>query len=234
MRKMKYIIVSTVVILLIIIISALPFGISSFLDSTTHGQSHQSNIDTIQLNIISDLTPIQKLRLVGQGGFTPVSNNQATLTKDKVEQYAMNNLERFTSAGLIDYADGDWVISTCEPVLYYDIEKAERNNIFWKVQMEGVTNQSVELLIDDYTGEMYFINYSSNVEIIDEDISINKTNVEHFATCYLGDISVEYSIVECRQTESNAWMMNVVCSDGMDEVIIELYLSIEGLHCTIN
>ena len=81
---------------------------------------------------------------------------------------------------------------------------------------------------------MYFINYSSNVEIIDEDISTNKTNVEHFATCYLGDISVEYSIVECRQTESNAWMMNVVCSDGMDEVIIELYLSIEGLHCTIN
>lgn len=234
MRKMKYIIVSTVVILLIIIISALPFGISSFLDSTTHGQSHQSNIDTIQLNIISDLTPIQKLRLVGQGGFTPVSNNQAVLTKDQVEQYAMINLERFALAGLIDYVNADWVISTCEPVLYYDVEKAERNNIFWKVQMESVTNQSAELLIDDYTGEMYFINYSSNVESIDEDISTSKTNVEHFATCYLGDISVEYSIVECFQSDSNGWMMTVVCSDDMGEIIIELSCSSEGLRCTIN
>lgn len=233
MRKMKYVIVSILTILLIIIISALPFEIFSFLDSATHGQSYQSNINTIQLNIVSDLTPIRKLQLISQGEVTLISNNQAMLTKERVEQYAKDNLERFANAGLIDYTDSDWTISACEPMLYYDVEKAERHNIFWKVRMEGVADRFAELLIDDSTGGMYFINYSGNVEKMDEDISIGKTNVGHFATCYLGSIDVKYSIDECFQTQRSVWM-TVVCSDSVDEVIIELHLSIDGLYCVMN
>lgn len=233
MHKMKYAIVSIITIFLIVIISTLPFGISYFLDSAMHGQSHQSNISTIQLNIASDLAPIRKLQLIGQGEVTPVSNNQAMLTKECVERYAKDNLERLTSAGLIDYADSDWTISACESVLYYDVEKAERHNIFWKVRMESIEDRFAELLIDDSTGGMYFINYSGNAENMDEDISISRTSVEHFATCYLGNINVEYSIDECFQTQRSVWM-TVVCFDGVDEVIIELYLSIDALYCVMN
>lgn len=233
MRKINYIIVSVTVIFLIIIISALPFGISSFLDRTTYGQSYQSNINTIQLNTFSDLTPIRKLQLIAQGEVTPISNNQAMLTKERVEQYAKDNLERFSNADLIDYADGDWTVSACEAMLFYDVEKAERYNIFWKVRMESTLDRFAELLIDDSTGGMYFIDYSANAESMDEYVSVGRTNAEHFATCYLGSIDVEYSIDECFQTQKSVWM-TLVCSDGVDEAIIELHLSIDTLYCVMN
>lgn len=233
MHKMKYAIVSAMAILLILIISALPFGISSIQDHTTHGRPHQSNIDIILLNTVSNLTPIQKLQLIGQGGSYFISDDQATCTKEQVAEYAKESLERFTGAGLLDHADGDWAIATCEPVLYYDMKKAERYNIFWKVLMEDATNQLAELLIDDRTGEMYYIYYTCNMESMEENVSVSKTNVEHFATCYLGSISTEFSIDECRQTQDDVWMMTVACYDAMDEVIVELYLNAEKMYCTI-
>lgn len=232
MRNVRYIVVSIFTVLLIVVTSILPVGISAFFDSTTHGKTYISDMDTIQLSFIgtsSELTSVQKLRLVGQGTYTSVADDQVLLTTDNVEQYAVETARRFMFAGLIDIPISELSVSICEPLLYYDFENSDQYFICWSVKLSDASIVvPFEVLIDDSTGKVLYVDYSCG------DMSISKSKVELFASCYLDSLNVQYNVIECTQLENGAWQMSVMCFEGLDEVNIELYMDSEGFYSIIS
>lgn len=238
MRKLKYALVGCLAALLIISISALPFGISAIIDSNNHNKSQLSDMDTIQLNLNGDTTELstfQKLQLVGHGTVTAVDESQALLTPDQVEQYILENLQRYMDAGLLIGSESDLKMGTCVPMLYYDTNNMEHFNIFWVVEMNASSpNQKLNVLVDDNSGAIYLLNYHCDAESATDDVSAYKIKVDHFATCFFDALKIEYRIKDCYLSDDTTWYLSAVCSDGEQEVLIELYFYGNGFECSVN
>ena len=238
MRKLKYVLVGCLAAVLIISISALPFGISAIMDSSNHNKSHLSDMDTIQLNLNGDtteLSPFQKLQLVGCGVVTEVDESQALLTPDQVQQYISENLQRYTDAGLLIGEVSDLKMGTCVPMLYYDANNMEHYSVFWIVELAARSpDQRLELLVDDDTGGIYQLHYLCNAESATDDVSSYKNKVEHFATCFFDALKIEYRIEDCYPSDDTTWYLRAICSDGEQEVLVELYFFGNGFDCSIS
>ena len=238
MRKMKYILVGCLAVVLIISISALPFGISAVIDSSNHNKSQLSDMDTIQLNLNGDtpeLSTFQKLQLVGRGTVTAVEESQTLLTPDQVEQYILKNLQGYTDAGLLIGSGSDLKMGACTPMLYYDTNNMEHYNIFWVVEMDASSpNQKLNILVDDNSGAIYLMDYYCDAESATDDVSAYKIKAEHFATCFFDALKIEYHIKDCYLSDDTTWCLSAVCSDGEQEVLIELYFYGNGFECPVN
>ena len=237
MRKLKYILVGCLAALLIISISALPFGISAIIDSSNHNKSQLSDMDTIQLNLIGDpsgISAIQKLRLVRYGTPTEIPEDQATLTPKQVQQYIVDNLQRYTDTGLISGSVADLVMVSCKPVLYYDEDTAEQYNIFWTVTMSAsAPTQSLELLIDDSTGAIYQIEYSCDAESADENAYVDRIRAEYFASCFFDALEIEYTITNADCLDNNVWTLTAACTGEEQEIVIDFVFYSTGFYCEI-
>ena len=238
MRKLKYVLVGCLAAVLIISISALPFGISAIMDSTNQNKSHLSDMDTIQLNLNGDtteLSPFQKLQLVGCGAVTEVDESQALLTPAQVQQYISENLRRYTDVGLLIGEASDLKMGTCDPMLYYDTDNMEHYSIFWVVEMDASSpNQKLNVLVDDDSGAIYLLAYFCDAESATDDVSAYKIKVEHFAAYFFDALKIEYRIEDCYPSDDTTWYLSAVCSDGEQEVLIELYFYGNGFECSIS
>lgn len=237
MRKLKYVLVGCLAVLLIISISALPFGISAIIDSSNHNKSQLSDMDTIQLNLIGDpseISAIQKLRLVRYGTPTEIPEDQAVLAPKQVQQYIVDNLQRYTDTGLISGSVADLVMVSCKPVLYYDEDTAEQYNIFWTVTMSAsAPTQSLELLIDDSTGAIYQIEYSCNAESADENAYVDRIRAEYFASCFFDALEIEYTITNADCLDNNVWTLTAACTGEEQEIVIDFVFYSTGFYCEI-
>lgn len=237
MRKMKYILVGCLAVVLIISISALPFGISAIMDSTNQNESHFSNMDTIQLNLSGDpseLSEIQKLHLVGCGKTTELPENQATLTPKQVQQYIVDNLQRYEETGLISGSVADLVMVSCKPVLHYNEATTEQYNIFWIVNMSAsAPSQSLELLVDDSTGAIYKINYSCDAESADENAYVDRIRAEYFASCFFDALELEYTITRADCLDNNMWTLTAACAGEENQIVIDFVFYNNGFYCEI-
>ena len=238
MRKLKCVLVGCLAAVLIISISALPFGISAIMDSTNHNKSNLSDMDTIQLNLngeMTELAPVQKLQLVGCGASTEVAENQALHTPDQIKQLVIENLQRYTDAGLFIGDVSILEMQVCAPLLYYNIDDAEQYNIFWTVEMTDIApEQKLELLIDDNSGAIYLIDYYCTAEAAIDSSSATKANVERLAVCFFDSLHIDYVVEDCYQSENKTWYLSAVCSDRNQEVKVELYYFGNGFYCEIN
>ncbi len=237
MRKMKYILVGCLAAVLIISISALPFGISAIMDSTNQNKSHLSDMDTIQLNLSGDpseLSAIQKLLLVGYGKTTELPEDQATLAPMQVQQYIVDNLQRYTDTGLMSGSVTDLVMVSCKPVLYYDEDMTEQYNIFWTVTMSAsAPSQSLELLVDDSTGAIYQIDYSCDAVSADENAYVDRIRAEYFASCFFDALEIEYTITQADCLDNNMWTLTAACVGEENEIVIDFVFYYNGFYCKI-
>lgn len=237
MRKLKYVLVGCLAAVLIISISVLPFGISAIIDSTNHNKSNLSDMDTIQLNLSGDpseLSAIQKLHLVGYRKTTELLEDQAILDPKQVQQYIVDNLQRYTETGLISGSVADLVMVSCKPVLHYNEAATEQYNIFWIVTMSAsAPSQSLELLVDDSTGAIYKINYSCNAESADENAYVDRIRAEYFASCFFDALEIEYTITQADCLDNNMWTLTAACVGEEKQIVIDFVFYNNGFYCEI-
>lgn len=237
MRKLKYVLVGCLAAVLIISISALPFGISAIMDNTNQNKSHLRDMDTIQLNLSGDpseLSAIQKLLLVGYGKTTELPENQATLAPMQVQQYIVDNLQRYTDTGLISGSVTDLVMVSCKPVLYYDEDMTEQYNTFWTVTMSAsAPSQSLELLVDDSTGAIYQIDYSCDAVSADENAFVDRIRAEYFASCFFDALEIEYTITQADCLDNKMWTLTAACAGEENEIVIDFVFYNNGFYCEI-
>lgn len=237
MSKLKYVLVGCLAAVLIISISVLPFGISAFMDRTYQNKSHFSDMDTVQLNLggdPSELSAIQKLLLVGYGKTTELPEDQATLAPKQVQQFIVDNLQRYTEDGLISGSVNDLVMVSCKPVLYYDEDMTEQYNIFWVVAMSAsAPSQSLNLLVDDSTGSIYQIAYSCDADSADENAYVDRIRAEYFASCFFDALDIEYSITRADCLDNNMWTLTAACVGEENEIIIDFVFYNSGFYCEV-
>ena len=233
MRKFRYVFAGCLAAVLILFISALPFGISAIMDRTNQNKSHLHDMDAIQLYLHADatvLSPFQKLRLVGQGTGSGVPKTEATHTPEEIEKFVMDELKRYADAGLLTGNANSFVMITCAPELYYNFNNEQQQNIFWSVEL-GVPaqGQSLRLLMDDHSGCIYWVDSYCSEEAI-----VTKAKVEQLAAFFFGTLGIDYVVEDCFQMEDTTWYLSAVCSEGYQEVRVELSYSENGFSCTIN
>lgn len=233
MRKFRYVFAGCLAAVLILFISALPFGISAIMDRTNQNKSYLHDMDAIQLYLHADetvLSPFQKLRLVGLGTGSGVPETEATHTPDEIEQFVMEELKKYEDAGLLTGNADSFVMTICAPELYYNFNNEQQQNIFWSVEL-GVPAQgeSLRLLMDDQSGSLYWVDYYCS-----EEAAVTKTKVEKLAACFFGELGIDYVVEACAQSDDSTWYLSAVCPEGYREVRVDLSYSENGFSCTIN
>ena len=157
--------------------------------------------DQLQIDEKVTLSTLEKLALFSHATAVEISADQAEMTEEEVLQMTYDRLDTYADAGLIDAGLIQenyryFAIDSISPVILYSNDSLNKYNIAWQVSLsspdQGV---SFELFLDDETGLLLYIFYTSETEVYDS--AELSTMVNYVADVYFSPLSLSHDIVSC-------------------------------------
>lgn len=92
-----------------------------------------------------------------------IGTEQAILTVEELEEFVVEGLKPYFESGLLPFSDGfTFDPQAAKPILVYDAKSHEvESSVFWVVVVEIVDQGSIELVVDDCTGKILILSYST-------------------------------------------------------------------------
>lgn len=162
MSKIKY---PAAVLLSLFVVAAgalLPSLVSALSDQPSESIALR-DMSTVKLDIESEkdtLSTAEKLFLLGSGVFIDIDSYNASRTKDDILAFAQKNLEPYFEAGLLPGSIDDYHMDAGARLGYYHYD-ADLNMIVWAVLIESKMGVCIDLIVDDETGTILYINVNS-------------------------------------------------------------------------
>lgn len=236
MRKIKYTVSVILLLALIVGASLLPNILSIIHDEATHGTSHYSALDTIQIDMSNDrtkLTVFDSLLLLTTEDGSPVDGSQASLSEDDILSIIIPKLALYEDAALIEGAIQDLSLLAYDPYLFYSKETG-LYNIIWNVVLAGNNpNQRFAVALDDATGSILMLGYECEADDSEADAVAKQEKLEQFAALYFGDLGLEYTINGSASISAETSVLTSTCTDSAGRtIIIEFTLSKSGFSNT--
>lgn len=177
MRKIKYIVVALLVLVLIAGGAVLPWGVSVWQDGRVHGRIQYSDTGDAALDA-GRLTDFEKLQLLAVGSYVDADSAQVEMTQNGVRSAAVSGLLGYVENGLTQPL-GKFDEFSCSPRLYLPVTTGGKGNIFWSVEFhDPAESASIHLLLDDNTGKIFSFEYWSAEGLPGEDHTLNLLNLQ--------------------------------------------------------
>lgn len=175
MKKLKHAIIYMCVAATVAAGALFPSLAAHVQDSSVIGSIGSSPIRKVSLSI-NQLHPLEKLSLLvtSTGSSLSISADRASLSEDEVAEIVYKVIQQYSDIGLIPYIEQSQCTVQQLPFLRYGINtttQSEQSNIFWqtstRIDFDSGT-ASLYLIIDDETGSVFSISYSSPVPLYSE------------------------------------------------------------------
>lgn len=162
MRELKNLLILLITLGLLVLGANLPGLVAALQDSATAGSAGYSDIQPVSLDLSGErryLSPVEKLRLLGQYNNIPITAGQAAMTEDDVYATVIAQMDRYAAAGIFEWFE--MTSQMAQPFLCVDPQDPSRYNIFWTVTLvnEKEPFQSLIVDMDDETGTICAIRY---------------------------------------------------------------------------
>lgn len=236
MRKVKYTVSSILLIALIVGASLLPNILSIIHDNSTHGTSHYSALNTIQIDMSNDRTKLavfDSLLLLTTEDGSPIDGGQTNLSEDDILSIIIPKLALYEDAALIEGSVQDLSLLTIVPYLFYSKETG-LYNIIWNIVLTGSNpNQRFAIALDDATGSILMLGYECEAVESEADAVDKQEMLEQFAALYFGDLGLQYTTDGSASISADTSVLTASCTDNDGRVIkIEFTLSKSGFSNT--
>lgn len=236
MRKVKYIVSGILLIVLIVGASLLPNILSIIHDKSTHGTSHYSALQTIQIDMSNDRTKLDvfdSLLLLTTEDGSPIDGGQTNLSKDDIFSIIIPKLVLYEDAALVEGPVQELSILVNDPYLFYSKETG-LYNIIWNVVLVGSNpNQRFAVVLDDATGSILMLGYECEAVESEADAVAKQEMLEKFAALYFGDLGLQYTTNGSASISAETSVLTASCTNNDGQVIkIEFTLSKSGFSNT--
>ena len=156
-------------IFVLLCIAYLPKMIEIFQDREILSKAQVEEMQSVQLNIQEKLPVIGKLALmknVHEGNAIEISEQDASMSKEKVQSEVSKALQVYYDTGLITMFEED--IRNCTPLLVWDTDNSSSRIVWqWVASTKKKKFFEIGVLLDDETGEILLIQYTGN-RILDD------------------------------------------------------------------
>ena len=157
-----------------------------------------ADMQTDQLRIDEKVTlsTLEKLALFPHATAVEISADHAEMTEEEVLQMTYDRLDAYANAGLIQENYRYFTIDTISPTILYSNDSSNTYNIVWQVSLSSPDQiVSIELLLDDETGLLLYIVYTSETEVYaSTELS---AMVNYVADIYFFPLSLSHDVVSC-------------------------------------
>lgn len=166
----------------------IPTLTACFIDGKTTGKGTLSPMTSVELRILQEISIAGKLAMMNRiDSLLPIRESKAGMTGEEVMNSVVENIKPYVDAQLSDFYVDDVEM---KPYLVQVLDKPELQRVIWKITVSGdAADYSVyDLVIDDETGKILSINYTSenpqNPYGIDETLSL-------FADIFFSNLGIE-------------------------------------------
>lgn len=234
MAKLKTGAILLLTLLIIAAVACLPKITATVLDEKRMGEASFHQVQSIQLEIHEKMPSLGRLAMINRmDGVIELSESlaekSASMAPEEVEEAALAALEPYIAAGLMQPFQ-KWN-SEIRPLLGQGVDNPELVGIFWDVtfEIESAPEEFyyANLAIDDETGKLLLINYTSTYPIVETD---RENLLEKFAEIYFTELDIPdywyYATddLETRYIGDNAWGVRYRFGDLIyGEVNVDLY-----------
>lgn len=158
MKKNRNSLIFILCIILLILCAMFPFITARIGDFLSSEIITYHKVKTVQL--YPEVNDVQKLYLLKNETFIPISESQCKLKKDDMGEVLESVLAAYVDSSLIKGTISDFSLK-CEPFRYYSKTEANLSATIWVVQMElwDELGQSIVVYLDDQDGKILSISY---------------------------------------------------------------------------
>lgn len=190
LKFMKNVLVLSGSVALLILIAYLPKMAAAMQDKEILTQPQYESMQSVQLEIRENLSALGKLALVrnmSSGNNIEISKEEALMSVEEVNAAVDKALAPYISAGLIQPFEESY--REWRPLWMWDDENLEINGIVWEGYIVGEQDgyHVVNVLIDDETGNLLFIQYNSNYAL---EYSMQEEFLSKFCEIYFGSLEI--------------------------------------------
>lgn len=174
----------------------LPEIVFSLYDNSTTGNIQEISMDTLQLSSkdTNKLTVFEKMKLMEMNISTVVSNENGDFSPEQVETIVREKLASYSRAGLIEEESISLPIENCSLRIFYDYQTSDKHMLFWDIELKSENpNQQIYLTIEDGTGYIYSIHYSSVEATLP--FSEYENLLTEFAALFYNDMGLHYELL---------------------------------------
>lgn len=158
MKKNRNSLIFILCLILLVLCAMFPFITARIGDFLSSEILTYHKVKTVQL--YPEVNDIQKLYLLKNETFIPISESQCKLKKDDMGEVLESVLAAYIDSSLIKGTISDFSLK-CEPFRYYSKTEANLSATIWVVQMElwDELGQSIVVYLDDRDGKILSISY---------------------------------------------------------------------------
>ena len=247
MQKLKTALLILLTMMLLVLGAALPKIAAAAQDGATVNNSGSSPIRSVALELSQDkpLSLLEKAALLADGVFYSIAANDAAMTQEEVLTAIEGNLAPYYHADLVPYNWKDIQVKAA-PYFVYGSNQDESSHIFWVVSIgwdsAALQSCSLDLYVDDETGEILYIQYTSGSPL---DVYDPETYVDIFCDAYFESLGmpdildnpeaygVKYILLEDLGPKEtpHAGMRYTFCGDI--ELVVEFMAFEQGLYLVL-
>ena len=167
MSRLKLSVTVLLTLALLVALALMPRAVAGITDLLADEKGGTASMQSVELAFPGDQTELpgymmRKLALEQRMTSVPITAEQAAMTEDQVYAAAEAAMEIYVQAGLFEWFEVDF--QSLQPYLGIDPNDKSNNTLFWGVDFtkQGDQYQDLFLHIDDETGKILYISYTTN------------------------------------------------------------------------
>lgn len=201
MRKLRTVLVLLLAAALLAALAAMPKIVAAVQDGSIMGRAQFEQVRSVQLEIRQNIPSLGKLALMGKmDGVIEIPEESASLSAEEAQKLAYSVLDSYIAKGLMEPFE-HWTYEA-RPLLASG--DPELSGIFWDVVIVGDPEvfYCVQVAIDDETGKLLRINFTSNYLIQESeqeeflydfaDLYFNGLDISEYGQFATDDLEEEY------------------------------------------